>query len=240
MTLSISLRSLPSHFSQGEVDEARLRREIPPPILERLQRELLNSSLPSGPGFTAPNADAASATSYSTGSSFSSSSYLSRSGRNDVGARISRRLGATGPVPSSSGPRVSSPASSFSPTAGRRGGGGGVGDGNRDLRRRRTEGAGSGGGVGGRGEEKWVAAAHGECWRREQGGARGDLGDSDDDDECGSEFAGGLGTGSLSSPPHRASPSLPRSRNWAGEVRTVQMRILGLLLRPSFGPGDHS
>lgn len=41
---------------QGEVDEVRLRREIPPPVLERLQRELLNSSMPSGPGFTAPSA----------------------------------------------------------------------------------------------------------------------------------------------------------------------------------------
>lgn len=213
------------------MDEARLRREIPPPILERLQRELLNSSLPSGPGFTAPNSDAASATPYSAGSSFSSSSYLSRSGRNDVGARISRRLGATGPVPSSSGPGVSSPASSFSPTAGRRGGSGGVGDGNRDLRRRRTEGAGSGGGGGGggRGEERWIAAAPGESWRREQEGlARGELGDSDDDDGCGSDFAGGLGIGSLSSPPRRASPSVPRSRNWAGRVRTVQMCILDL------------
>ncbi|CAM9143750.1 unnamed protein product [Ectocarpus fasciculatus] len=207
-------------MNTGEVDEARLRREIPPPILERLQREMLNSSLPSGPGFTAPNADAASSTTpYSAGSSFSSSSYLSRSGRNDVGARISRRLGATGPAPSSSGPGVSSPASSFSPTAGRRGGSGGIGDGSRDLRRRRTEGAGGGGGGGGggRGEERWIAAANGECWRREQEGARGGLGDSDDDDGRGSEFAGGLGTGSLSSPPHRASRSQPRSRNWAGE-----------------------
>ncbi|CAM9098373.1 unnamed protein product [Ectocarpus sp. 4 AP-2014] len=202
-------------MNTGEVDEARLRREIPPPILERLQRELLKSSLPSGPGFIAPNSDAASATPYSVGSSFSSSSYPSRSGRNDVGARISRRLGATGPVPSSSGPGVSSPASSFSPTAGRRGGSGGVGDGNRDHRKRRTEGAGSGGVGGGRGEERWIAAAPGESWRREQEGARGELGDSDDDDGCGSGFAGGLGIGSLSSPPHRASPSVPRSRNWA-------------------------
>eukprot|EP00904_Undaria_pinnatifida_P006296 jgi/Undpi1/2797/HiC_scaffold_14.g06174.m1 len=36
----------------GEVDEARLRREIPPPILGRLRRDLLKFSLPSGPGFT--------------------------------------------------------------------------------------------------------------------------------------------------------------------------------------------
>ncbi|CAB1120148.1 unnamed protein product [Ectocarpus sp. CCAP 1310/34] len=232
------LSALP-RFLQGEVDEARLRREIPPPILERLQRELLNFSLPSGPGFTAPNSDAASATPYSAGSSFSSSSYLSRSGRNDVGARISRRLGATGPVPSSSGPGVSSPGSSFSPTAGHRGGSGGVGDGNRDIRRRRTEGAGIGGGGGGRGEERWIAAAPGESWRREQEGARGELGDSDDDDGCGSDFAGGLGMGSLSTPPHRASPSVPRSRNWAGRVRTVEMCILDCKLKPSFGSGEH-
>lgn len=51
---------------KGEVDETRLRREIPAPILERLQRDLLNSSLPSGPGFTAPFAGAAATTTSST------------------------------------------------------------------------------------------------------------------------------------------------------------------------------
>lgn len=219
-TPSKMYRLFPAHPSpprpQNEVDEARLRREIPPPILERLQRELLNSSLPSGPGFTAPNADTCSS---------SSSSYGSRRRHGTatgIGGTVARRLGATGPALSSNGHQkmASSPGSYSSSAAsgdvGSGGGGGGPArtENGRGMRRGRP----GGGGGGGAGGERCTVAG-GECWRdgdtgsgeRGRGRGCGDnvLGGSDDD---------GLGPGLLSSPPKRTARPIPRSRRWA-EVR---------------------
>eukprot|EP00752_Nemacystus_decipiens_P014589 g12992.t1 len=185
----------------GEVDEARLQREIPPPILERLQRELLNSSLPTGPGFTAPNV--------STPSS-SCSSYGSRRRRSSGGA-INRRLGATGPAFSSNG-LVSSPGGSNSSAASGR---------SRGLRRRRPGEAGGGSGGSGGGADTW-AMTGGDYWRGVGGGndpecdcrvSSGGRGDGYDDGGA----SGELGPGLLSSPPHRAPPPMTRSRRWADE-----------------------
>lgn len=206
--------------SQGEVDEARLRREIPPPILERLQRELFNSSLPSGPGLTIPNAS----TPISSSSSYCGSSRKGHAfATNSV---VSRRLGATGSEFSSNG-LVSSPGGSHSSTTSGGDGGGDSGfahDG-RGSRRRRRRGIGGGGsGGGGSGGEKWTAAGGG-FWRageREASGReRGRNVDGEEDDDHGYDdgFADELGSGLSSPPQHRTPPPLPRSRRWAEEVR---------------------
>ena len=218
------LSSLSEHggYLKSEVLEANTVESSLGRDLERLQRELLNSSLPSGPGFTAPNADTCSS---------SSSSYGSRR-RHSIGTSgigtVARRLGATGPAFSSNG-LLSSPGSYSSTASGDVGGGGGdvVADDGRGPRRRRRPGGASGGGSGGgAGGERWTVAG-GECWRdgergdggRGRGGGGDVLGESDDDD--------GLGPGLLSSPPQRTGRPTPRSRRWA-EVRGMMIRTNGI------------
>lgn len=214
------------------MDEPRLRREIPPPIFERLQRELLNPTFLSEPDFAAPPNTAA----IGSRSSSSSSCYGSRNGRNSAGA-ISRRLGATGPA-SSNGLVTSTGLGSTSSTASGAGVGSGydgdvpVSGGGEGLPRRRGEDGGAG--------NRWMGAG-GESWRwkGDAGGRRERGGDGCVADD-GIGFTGGLSSGSVSSPPksHRSPPhSSPRFRNRAeaDEVRFIS----GTLGSESVGQKKH-
>ncbi|CAM9722892.1 unnamed protein product [Hapterophycus canaliculatus] len=191
-----------------EVGEPRLRREIPPPIFERLQRELLSPSLLSD--YTAPPG---TATIGSRSSSSSSSYYGSRNGRNAVAGTgvINRRLGSTGPASANglaSTPGLDNASSNAS------GGGGSGGDkavsvsgGGGGSQARGTNGAG--------GQNRWTGAG-GDSWRW-MGDAKGRRARGGDDgmNDDGIGLIEEVGSRSASSPPysHRSPPpSLTRSR----------------------------